>query len=48
VVRVSLASQQQRLATAVSLTRWLVANHFPATEPVDVPQPLQSYPIYCT
>ncbi|MFE9997507.1 phosphotransferase family protein [Streptomyces avermitilis] len=48
VVRVSPASQQQRLATAVSLTRWLVANHFPATEPVDVPQPVAYTPYVVT
>ncbi|KND43926.1 phosphotransferase family protein [Streptomyces stelliscabiei] len=48
VVRVSPASQQQRLATAVSLTRWLVANDFPATEPVDVPQPVAYDPYVVT
>ncbi|MCZ0990410.1 aminoglycoside phosphotransferase family protein [Streptomyces diastatochromogenes] len=48
VVRVSLASQRQRLETAVSLTRWLVANDFPATEPVDVPQPLTYEPYVVT
>ncbi|MEU3516731.1 aminoglycoside phosphotransferase family protein [Streptomyces sp. NPDC006654] len=40
VVRVSPLSQQPRLDTAVALTRWLVANDFPATEPADLPQPL--------
>ncbi|MEU6230809.1 phosphotransferase [Streptomyces sp. NPDC047042] len=40
VVRVSPASQQQRLETAVSLARWLVTNDFPATEPANVPQPV--------
>lgn len=47
VVRVSPISQQRNLATAVSLTRWLVASNFPATEPADVPQPVayESYAI---
>ncbi|MFI9588604.1 phosphotransferase [Streptomyces sp. NPDC052236] len=40
VVRVSSASQKQRLDTAVSLTRWLASHRFPATEPFDVPQPV--------
>ncbi|WP_406445633.1 aminoglycoside phosphotransferase family protein [Streptomyces sp. NBC_00631] len=40
VVRVSPLSQRPRLDTAVALTRWLVANGFPATEPADLPQPL--------
>jgi aminoglycoside phosphotransferase (APT) family kinase protein len=40
VVRVSPFSQRQRLSTAVALTRWLVANGFPATDPIDVPQPV--------
>ncbi|MGW1006456.1 phosphotransferase family protein [Streptomyces sp. NPDC002520] len=40
VVRVSPASQKRRLETAVTLTRWLVANGFPATEPAEIPQPL--------
>ncbi|WP_234543807.1 phosphotransferase family protein [Streptomyces shenzhenensis] len=40
VVRVSSLSQRPRLDTAVSLTRWLVTNGFPATEPADLPQPL--------
>ncbi|KPI16939.1 aminoglycoside phosphotransferase [Actinobacteria bacterium OK006] len=48
VVRVSPASQQRRLNTAVSLTRWLVANDFPATEPVDVPQPVAHGPYAVT
>ncbi|MBP5860509.1 aminoglycoside phosphotransferase family protein [Streptomyces scabiei] len=47
VVRVSPISQQQNLATAVSLTRWLVAHGFPATEPADAPQPVayESYAV---
>ncbi|MDX2964419.1 phosphotransferase family protein [Streptomyces acidiscabies] len=48
VVRVSPVSQQQRLSTAVSLTRWLVANGFPATEPVDVSQPVAYGPYAVT
>ncbi|GAA3827914.1 phosphotransferase [Streptomyces phyllanthi] len=48
VVRVSPASQQQRLKTAVALTRWLVANDFPATEPVSVPQPVTYEPYVAT
>lgn len=48
VVRVSPISQQHRLATAVSLTRWLVANNFPATEPENVPQPLAYAPYVVT
>nr|WP_240981187.1 phosphotransferase [Streptomyces sp. N502] len=48
VVRVSPISQQQNLATAVSLTRWLVANGFPATEPADVPQPVAYEPYAVT
>ncbi|MFJ7342426.1 phosphotransferase family protein [Streptomyces sp. NPDC101110] len=40
VVRVSSATQRQRLETAVSLTRWLLARGFPATEPADVSQPV--------
>ncbi|MGF0173199.1 phosphotransferase family protein [Streptomyces sp. Marseille-Q5077] len=40
VVRVSPVAQQRRLETAISLTRWLVVNNFPATEPLNVPQPL--------
>lgn len=48
VVRVSPASQHQRLDTAVSLTRWLVANDFPATEPIGVSQPLAYAPYVVT
>jgi aminoglycoside phosphotransferase (APT) family kinase protein len=48
VVRVSSDSQQRQLETAVSLTRWLVANDFPATEPVDVPQPVACAPYVVT
>ncbi|MET7775091.1 phosphotransferase [Streptomyces mirabilis] len=48
VVRVSPASQQRRLDTAVSLTRWLVANDFPATKPMDVPQPVAYNPYTVT
>ncbi|MDO0936574.1 phosphotransferase [Streptomyces sp. DG2A-72] len=48
VVRVSPVSQQRRLTTAVSLTRWLVANGFPATEPVDVSQPVAYEPYVVT
>ncbi|MFD5629976.1 aminoglycoside phosphotransferase family protein [Streptomyces sp. NPDC127072] len=48
VVRVSPISLQRRLETAVSLTRWLVANDFPATEPVDVPQPVAYGPYVVT
>ncbi|NUK32242.1 phosphotransferase [Streptomyces lunaelactis] len=40
VVRVSSASQAHRLNTAVTLTRWLATHSYPATEPVDVPQPV--------
>ncbi|MFF7543305.1 aminoglycoside phosphotransferase family protein [Streptomyces canus] len=40
VVRVSSASQRGRLETSVLLTRWLIANGFPATEPADVRQPV--------
>ncbi|MFI5796295.1 aminoglycoside phosphotransferase family protein [Streptomyces sp. NPDC051677] len=47
VVRVSPISQQRNLSMAVSLTRWLVASNFPATEPADVPQPVayESYAV---
>ncbi|UXX94200.1 aminoglycoside phosphotransferase family protein [Streptomyces sp. AD2-2] len=48
VVRVSPSSQQKRLETAVSLTRWLVANAFPATEPLAVPQPVAYDPYVVT
>ena len=48
VVRVSPISQQRRLATAVSLTRWLLVRNFPATEPVDVPQPVTYEPYVVT
>ncbi|PZH17571.1 phosphotransferase [Streptomyces sp. NTH33] len=48
VVRVSPISQQRNLATAVSLTRWLVASGFPATEPADVPQPVTYEPYAVT
>ncbi|MGW2998722.1 phosphotransferase [Streptomyces sp. NPDC001155] len=48
VVRVSSASQRQRLETAVSLTRWLVANNFPVTEPADIPQPVANDPYIVT
>ncbi|MEU9987846.1 phosphotransferase [Streptomyces sp. NPDC048045] len=48
IVRVSPASRRQHLATAVSLTRWLVANDFPATEPVNVPQPVTHQPYVVT
>ncbi|RSN18758.1 phosphotransferase [Streptomyces sp. WAC 01325] len=48
VVRVSPASQQQRLDLAVAVTRWLVANGFPATEPMDVPQPVAYTPYAVT
>ncbi|MFD9107037.1 phosphotransferase [Streptomyces bottropensis] len=40
VVRVSSVAQRQRLATAVAITRWLVTQGFPATEPVAIPQPV--------
>ncbi|MFB8088403.1 phosphotransferase family protein [Streptomyces sp. NPDC055992] len=40
VVRVSSASQEGSLATAVALTRWLTARGFPATNPLDAPQPV--------
>ncbi|WP_328410734.1 aminoglycoside phosphotransferase family protein [Streptomyces violaceus] len=40
VVRVSPASQRRRLEAAVSLTRWLITNDFPATEPADASQPV--------
>ena len=40
VVRVSPASEQRRLLTAVCLARWLVESDFPATEPADIPQPV--------
>ncbi|MER6086786.1 aminoglycoside phosphotransferase family protein [Streptomyces bluensis] len=48
VVRVSPAPQQERLRTAVSLTRWLIANSFPATEPLAVPQPVAYAPYVVT
>jgi aminoglycoside phosphotransferase (APT) family kinase protein len=48
VVRVSAVSQQKRLETAVSLTRWLIANDFPATEPMAVPQPVTYNPYVVT
>lgn len=48
IVRVSSDSQQQRLETAVSLTRWLVANNFSATEPLGVPQPVACAPYVVT
>ncbi|MEU9395967.1 aminoglycoside phosphotransferase family protein [Streptomyces sp. NPDC048324] len=48
VVRVSPISHQQNLATAISLTRWLVANGFPATEPADLPQPVAYEPYAVT
>ncbi|MFI2204717.1 phosphotransferase family protein [Streptomyces sp. NPDC020192] len=48
VVRVSPATQLQRLETAVTLTRWLVANGFPATEPADLPQPVAYEPYVVT
>ncbi|WP_329349009.1 aminoglycoside phosphotransferase family protein [Streptomyces sp. NBC_01261] len=48
VVRVSAISQRQQLETAVSLTRWLADNDFPATEPLDVPQPVAYEPYAVT
>lgn len=48
VVRVSPISQQRNLSTAVSLTRWLVAGGFPATEPADLPQPVPYAPYVVT
>ncbi|MFI9829610.1 phosphotransferase [Streptomyces sp. NPDC051913] len=48
VVRVSPAAQQGRLETSVLLTRWLVANGFPATEPADVRQPVVCAPYTVT
>jgi len=48
VVRVSPASQQERLEIAVSLTRWLVGNSFLATEPLAVPQPVTYAPYVVT
>ena len=48
VVRVSATSQWQQLETAVSLTRWLVDSNFPATEPLDVPQPVAYEPYVVT
>jgi aminoglycoside phosphotransferase (APT) family kinase protein len=46
VVRVSPATAHQRLKTAVDVTRWLAEHEFPATEPVNVPQPA-AYGLYC-
>ncbi|MEU2021877.1 aminoglycoside phosphotransferase family protein [Streptomyces sp. NPDC016469] len=40
VVRVSPVSLTSRLDTAVELTRRLVAQRFPASEPADIPQPV--------
>jgi aminoglycoside phosphotransferase (APT) family kinase protein len=40
VVRVSPSGQLQRLRTAIKLTRWLLTHDFPATEPVDLAQPV--------
>ncbi|MBP2055418.1 aminoglycoside phosphotransferase (APT) family kinase protein [Streptomyces griseochromogenes] len=48
IVRVSPVSKMQHLETAVSLTRWLVANDFAATEPVSVPQPVTYHPYVVT
>ncbi|MER6558537.1 phosphotransferase [Streptomyces sp. NPDC001027] len=48
VVRVSPVAHQRRLETAVSLTRWLVANGFPATEPSDISQPITNGPYVIT
>ncbi|WP_435211970.1 phosphotransferase family protein [Streptomyces sp. bgisy034] len=48
VVRVSPASLQKQLGTAVSLTRWLVTNEFPAIEPFTVPQPVVYEPYAVT
>ncbi|MDJ0346834.1 aminoglycoside phosphotransferase family protein [Streptomyces sp. H10-C2] len=48
VVRVSSADQTPRLSSAVALTRWLVSNRYPATEPVDLPQPMVCGPYAVT
>lgn len=48
VVRVSPAAQRSRLSTAVRLTRWLVSNGYPATEPVDLAQPVDRGPYVVT
>jgi aminoglycoside phosphotransferase (APT) family kinase protein len=48
VVRVSPATQRLRLETALALTRWLAANNFPSTEPIDIPQPVTHGPYTVT
>ncbi|MFJ8015047.1 phosphotransferase [Streptomyces sp. NPDC096339] len=48
VVRVSPAAHRRRLETAVALTRCLIANGFPATEPADIPQPVTNGPYTVT
>lgn len=48
VVRVSPATEKTRLATAVTLTRWLVSSRYPATEPVELPQPVDCGPFVVT
>lgn len=48
VVRVSPAAQQRSLETAVALTRWLVTNEFPATEPATIVQPVRYDPFVVT
>lgn len=48
VVRVSPGAQLRQLETAVALTRWLVANDFPAMEPVNIPQPVTNGPYAIT
>ncbi|MFI6687983.1 phosphotransferase enzyme family protein [Streptomyces sp. NPDC050485] len=40
VVRVSRAEHHERLATSIAVTRWLVDQGYPVTEPADLPQPV--------
>lgn len=40
ILRVSRGEDRDRAGNAVAITRWLVAQGFPATEPADIPQPI--------
>ncbi|MET8577269.1 phosphotransferase [Streptomyces sp. NPDC005012] len=48
VLKVSPASQTTQLAKSLEFVRWLLSKGFPATEPIDLPQPLKIGPYAVT
>jgi aminoglycoside phosphotransferase (APT) family kinase protein len=48
VLKVSPIFQTTQLATSIEFVRWLLSKGFPATEPIDLPQPLKIGPYAVT